>query len=91
MTGKSERRLFKLKNMKAQLEITPTQTIDIELDLMPHRQDEWVFDGMIYFVHNIKWDHTTFEIPGVGKNTVYKPTIVIHEPTYLQPKELHKD
>ena len=82
MTGKSERRLFKLKNMKAQLEITPTQTIDIELDLMPHRHDEWVFDGMIYFVHNIKWDHQDFEIPGVGK--IYKPTIIIHDPTYLQ-------
>ena len=77
--------------MKAQLEITPTQTIDIELDLMPHRQDEWVFDGMIYFVHNIKWDHQDFEIPGVGKKIVYKPTIVIHEPVYEQPKELHKD
>ena len=56
---------------------------------MPHRYDEWVFDGMIYFVHNIKWDHQDFEIPGVGK--IYKPTIIIHDPTYLQPKELHKD
>lgn len=67
---------FAEKSMKnATIQVSPDISHEILLDTIPHLHEHFMFDGMIYIVHDIIWKEN---------NKIWKPTIVIHSTPYLK-------
>ena len=62
----------------ATLQVSPDCQIEIQLDTIPHLHEHFMFDGIIYMVHDIVWNEVILD------QKRWKPTIVIHSTPYVK-------